>query len=198
VKRVLLFLFVSACGPAPQSKTVTQPDRAAAACGGDAVAKQSGHSSLASDLEGLPIVRIDIAGNRLIPATAIAAGSGLEIGKPLSHEGVARAIRQLYDGGELDDIEVFVQHDGAGALVTLVVRERPRIAEIFAPGIPEARKLEMAKWLGIEPGKAFDVAEVQTQRRTIAAGMAEKGASLDVRVHVLRDNQVDVCILVKN
>lgn len=202
----LPFLVLFACGggaASPTPKRPPPPDRSAVACGGDPVAKESGGhllaiSPLASDLEGLPIARIEVSGNRSIPASTIAAGSKLEIGKPLRHEAVARAIRELYSGGELDDIEVFVQQDGPGVVVTLVVRERPRVAEIFAPGIPDKAMLEMAKWLGIERGRPFDVAEVHVQRQTIAKGMAEKGASFDLRTHVLKDNQIDVCILVKN
>lgn len=200
MRRALPFLLVlSACGGSPATKTPPPPDRSAVACSGDPVAKQSGgHSALASDLEGLPVTRIEVSGNRLILASTIAAASKLEIGKPLRHEAVARAIRELYEAGELDDVEVFVQQVGPGVVVTLVVRERPRVAEIFAPGIPDATKLEMAKWLGIERGKPFDAAEVHLQRQTIAKGMAEKGAMFDLRTHVLKDNQIDVCILVKN
>lgn len=201
MKRTLLMIFLLACGPAtPDSKTAAQQDRSAVACAGDPVAKESA-SPLASDLEGLPIARIEVAGHRLLTSSVIQAGSGLEIGKPLRRDDVTRAIHKLYEAGELDDIQVFVRQDGAssggGVVVTLVVRERPRVAEIFAPGIPDGTKFEMAKWLGIEPGKPFDSAEVWIQRQQIAKGMAAKGATFDLKTHALKDNQIDVCILVK-
>ena len=199
MKRALVLLAVLGCGPAasPPKSLAPRPDRSMTACTGDPVAKEAGARELAADLEGLPIVRIDVAGNRAIMPSTILAATGLRLGSALSHGAVARAIRSIYESGEIDDVDVWAQHEGAGVVLTIAVRERPRIAEIFAPGIPDATKIEMAKWLGIERGLPFDVAHVYEQRRAISEGMAHRGASFDIRSHLLTNNEVDVCILVK-
>lgn len=122
---------------------------------------------------------------------------GLEPGDRLSHEAVAKGIRTAYEGGQLDDLQVFARQDGAGVILDIVVRERMRVAEIFAPGIPEQSKDEMAKWIVIEKGKPFDVADVSINRHQIAETMAKRGAKVDVRTHVLANGDLDVCILVQ-
>jgi outer membrane protein assembly factor BamA len=169
------------------------------ACSGDPVAKESGQRppELATDLEGLPITHIEVSGNRRLPTEGILIAMCLKAGEPLSHDAIAKAIRTIYSGGQIDDVEVFATHEGAGVALTVVVRERMPIAEIFAPGIPEQSKDEMAKWIGLEKGKPFDVADVAVQRRTIADGMAHRGAKLDVRTHVLASGELDLCILVQ-
>lgn len=199
MKRVLLVL-LAACGPAATGEVKAPAvDRAAMACGGDPVAKESGQraSDLAADLEGLPITRIDVGGHRRISPSSFVGLMGIRAGDPLTHEAIAKGIHALYANGQIDDVVVFASQEGAGVVLNLLVRERMQIAEIYAPGIPESSKAEMAKWIGIEKGKPFDVAEVAVQRHIIAESMSHRGAKLDVRTHVLASGDLDVCILVQ-
>jgi len=163
------------------------PAHAVSACGGDPVAKEAPlrRSELASELEGLPIVKIEGG-----------EAPGIKVGDPLSRDAIARAIRAIYARGDAEEIQVSAEQDGAGVAVFFLVVLRPRVNEIEAPGIPDATREDIAKALGIVRGKALDPAELWARERVVAEGMHARGTSFDVRTLPTRSGKIDVCILV--
>jgi outer membrane protein assembly factor BamA len=199
VKHALYVFLLAACGHATPASTSTPES---SPCNGDPVAKEANEqvkrprTTLASEFEGLPIAKIEVAGIASLLPSDILGVTDLRIGSPLTHEKVAKAIRAIYAKGDVDDVEVSVAQEGAGLYVRILVRERPRVGAIVAPGVPDKTRDEIAKALSINPGKRFDRAEVWQHERQVAEGMQAHGTSFNVRLQPTRGNKLDVCILV--
>jgi hypothetical protein len=194
--------FVVACGGGrgPVTPSAAGDAREKSACEGDAVAKESepraSRAPLAGDLLGLPIVKVDFAGHRRQTTEGLRALVGVRVGTPLERANVAAAIRALWASGAFEDVEVFVEPATGGVALTFMVRERPRVARVFAPGAPDEVRSEMARSLGLEPGSTLDPADLFDRRRALAVGLSARGATFDLRTQTLKDNEVDVCLLV--
>lgn len=184
-----LTLFVLGCGAEPTPKTPAVADSPCHA------AKQSpppeARAPLASvnaALEGLTITAIAVKGNALVSAEKITSTSRLAVGTPYHAAAVAHAIVALYRTGELDDVQVRAAQTDRGVGLELLVRERPFVSGIFAPGTTPEEAATLATRLGLAEGRRLDIADLHLR-------MLEEGApAVDFEIVPKRDNKVDVCL----
>lgn len=196
-------LACAACGGGPRDakapETIADP-RERAACAGDPAAKESEphatRAPLAGDLIGLPIVRVDFAGTRGANGAALRSLVGLREGAPLERAGVAAAIRALWASGSFEDVQVNAELAEKGVALVFLVRERPKVARVFAPNAPEDVRNEIARALGVEPGATWDPADLFERRRALEVGLAARGATFDLKTRDRPNNELDVCLLV--
>ncbi|APR82321.1 Outer membrane protein assembly factor YaeT precursor [Minicystis rosea] len=91
------------------------------------------HGSSRAELEsarGLPVARLTIAGNRRISAEALAEHLSLRPDKVFTPEALARDVRELWDSGIVEDVEVDLGTTPAGVSLRFLVRERPSVKSI--------------------------------------------------------------------
>src|SRR5688572_11369689 len=91
----------------------------------------------AEQARGLPIVNIRVAGNRRITSEDILAYLTEKPGQTFSPEALSKDVRELWNSGFFDDIEVDLEREAGGASLRFVVRERPNISEIEFEGNTE-------------------------------------------------------------
>lgn len=186
---VAVALFVLGCGAEPTPKIPAVADNPCHA------AKQSAPpevrvppANVNAALEGLDITAIAVKGNVLVSAEKITSTSRLTVGTPYHAAAIAHAIVALYRTGEIDDVQVRATETDGGVGLELLVRERPFVSSIFAPGATPEETTTLATRLGLAEGRRLDIADLHLR-------MLEEGApAVDFEIVPKRDNKVDVCL----
>src|SRR4051812_4442825 len=86
---------------------------------------------------GLAIGSIRVAGNRRITSEDILAYLTEKIGQTFAPEALSKDVRELWNSGFFDDIEVDLERDAGKVSLRFVVRERPNISAIEFEGNSE-------------------------------------------------------------
>ncbi len=79
---------------------------------------------------GLPILSIEVAGNRRVTPEDVLTYLRERVGARFSSETLTQDVRELYNSGFFDDIEVDLERRDEGVRLRFVVRERPSIARL--------------------------------------------------------------------
>ncbi|HVR44862.1 MAG TPA: outer membrane protein assembly factor BamA [Thermoanaerobaculia bacterium] len=144
---------------------------------------------------GTPIDRIEVVGNQSVARDTIRVYLGLEPGDPYDPAALRRNFLNLWQTGLFDDIRIEAEPTAAGALVRVIVRERPRIGAVEFRGnknlsltkINEA--LEAAR-LDLHVGNTIEQTLVQRAVETIREAYAENGFE-GVTVETLLEEMID-------
>lgn len=135
--------------------------------------------------------RVDVAGNQRIEADTIRVFSGIEAGEPVTPEDLNLAVRNLYETGLFEDVEVLPE---AGRLV-ITVTENPTINQIAFEGNDALDDEALNAVIQLRPRLAYSVpaAEADAQRILDAYQAAGRYAA-SVRPVIIRqpDNRVDL------
>ena len=84
---------------------------------------------------GAPIAKVVLAGNRRIAAEDIAGYlQQMRPGKTFTPEGLSKDVRELWDSGYFEDIEVDLTKKDDGVYLRILVRERPSIKAVEFTG----------------------------------------------------------------
>src|SRR5687768_15611546 len=94
------------------------------------LAAQTSSSAPDSELSGRPIERVDVKGNASVAQDTIRVYLGLVPGAVYDPEAIQRNFLNLWQTGLLDDIKIDAQKSEGGVLVTVTVKERPRIGAV--------------------------------------------------------------------
>jgi outer membrane protein insertion porin family len=135
--------------------------------------------------------RIDVAGNQRIEADTIRSYAGIEPGQPVTPEQLNLAVRNLFDTGLFEDVQVMPE---AGRLVITVV-ENPTINQIAFEGNDSLDDEELNAVIQLRPRLAYSVAAAeQDAQRIIDAYRAAGRYAAEVTPVLIRqpDNRVDL------
>lgn len=135
--------------------------------------------------------RVDVAGNQRIEADTIRVFAGIEPGQPVSPEQLNLAVRNLFDTGLFEDVQVMPE---AGRLVITVV-ENPTINQIAFEGNDSLDDEELSAAIQLRPRLAYSIpaAEADSQRIIDAYRAAGRyAATVNPVIIKLPDNRVDL------
>jgi outer membrane protein insertion porin family len=135
--------------------------------------------------------RIDVAGNQRIEADSIRVFAGIEPGEPVTPEQLNLAVRNLFETGLFEDVEVMPE---AGRLV-ITVRENPTINQIAFEGNDALDDEALNEVIQLRPRLAYSVpAAEQDAQRIIDAYRAAGRYAASVRPVIIRlpENRVNL------
>jgi len=135
--------------------------------------------------------RIDVAGNQRIEADTIRVFAGIEPGQPVTPEQLNLAVRNLFDSGLFEDVQVMPE---AGRLV-ITVRENPTINQIAFEGNDALSDEDLQAVVQLRPRLAYSVAAAeQDAQRIIDAYRTAGRYAAEVNPVIIRrsENRVDL------
>jgi len=135
--------------------------------------------------------RIDVAGNQRIEADTVRVFAGIEPGEPVTPEQLNLAVRNLFDSGLFEDVQVMPE---AGRLV-ITVRENPTINQIAFEGNDALSDEDLEAVLQLRPRLAYSVAAAEADAQRIVDAYRTSGRyGAEVNPVIIRqpDNRVDL------
>jgi outer membrane protein insertion porin family len=135
--------------------------------------------------------RIDVAGNERIEADSIRVFAGIEPGQPVTPEQLNLAVRQLFETGLFEDVDVMPE---AGRLVITVV-ENPTINLIAFEGNDSIDDDELAQVVQLRPRLAYSVPAAEADAQRIIDAYQQSGRyAASVRPVIIRlpENRVNL------
>jgi outer membrane protein insertion porin family len=142
-----------------------------------------------------PIARIEIVGNRRVSKDDFLTYLREHVGQPFTPEGLTRDVRELWDSGFFDDVQVEIDRRDDGVTLRFVVRERPNIKEIKFEGNEEIDAEKLQEGIEAKPNTILSYPSLRRSVQKIRDLYAEKGyflseASFDVTSR--KDNEVNI------
>jgi outer membrane protein insertion porin family len=127
------------------------------------------------DARGLPIVEIKIAGNRRITETDIVGYLTEKVGQPFAPETLARDVRELWNSGFFDDIEVDLDRRDHGVALRFLVRERPNVSKVEFEGNSTIDAEDLSEAIEVKASSIINYPAIQRSIQTIRDKYAEQG-----------------------
>ncbi|WP_438031136.1 outer membrane protein assembly factor BamA [Sorangium sp. So ce233] len=152
---------------------------------------------------GQPVVQVTVAGNRRVSTEDVLVYLGqTRVGRPFTPEGLARDVRELWDSGLFDDVEVDLTRRDDGVSLRVLVRERPSIKAIEFSGNNEISSEDLTEALSVEvkPGTILSYAAIRRGVQKLRDKYAEEGyflAEVSYEVKPERENQVTLKFTIK-
>jgi outer membrane protein insertion porin family len=149
----------------------------------------------AEQARGLPIVNIRVAGNRRITSEDILAYLTEKAGQTFSPEALSKDVRELWNSGFFDDIEVDLERETGGVSLRFVVRERPNISEIEFEGNTEIDTEDLTEAIEVKSNSIISYPAIQRSIQKIRDKYAEQGyflAEAESEVLPLKNNEVKI------
>lgn len=152
---------------------------------------------------GQPVIQIAVAGNRRVSTEDVLVYLGqTRVGRPFTPEGLARDVRELWDSGLFDDVEVDLTRRDDGVSLRVLVRERPSIKAIEFSGNNEIDSEDLTEALSVEikTGTILSYAAIRRGVQKLRDKYAEEGyflAEVSYEVKPERENQVTLKFTIK-
>ncbi|MFT3766897.1 MAG: outer membrane protein assembly factor BamA [Minicystis sp.] len=126
---------------------------------------------------GQPVARVIIAGNRRVPAEVLAEHLSLRAGVPFTPEALAHDVRELWDSGVIEDVEVDLHTAAAGVTLRILVRERPSVKSIEVTGNDTISTEDLREAVAetLKPGDTLSHASIRRAGEKIRDKYAEEG-----------------------
>lgn len=144
---------------------------------------------------GLPILSIEVAGNRRVTREDVLTYLREQVGSPFNAESLSQDVRELYNSGFFDDIEVDLERRDEGVRLRFLVRERPSISRITFEGNSEISAEDLLEGIELKENTVLSHPAVRRSIQKIRDMYAEKGyflAEADSEIIPLKDNEVEV------
>ena len=144
---------------------------------------------------GLPILRIDVAGNQRVTRRDVLSYIRLRVGQPFDPEALTKDAKELYNSGFFDDIEVDLERESGGVSLRFLVRERPNVSDVEFEGNVEIENDDLEEALEVKEGSILSYPAIQRSVQKIRDLYAEKGYFLaEAQFEVLpqKHNEVKV------
>jgi outer membrane protein insertion porin family len=196
--------------PAPASPSDLEPPPAAATPPATATAAptpiEAAPTLPATEAElarNLPVAEVAVIGTRRIATDEVLAYlQNARVGKPFSPEGVARDVRELWDSGFFEDVQVDLSRRDDGAHLRVVLREKPSIKTVEFTGNSEISSEDLTEALSVEvkPQTILSYAALRRGVQKIRDKYAEEGfflAEATYEVVPQRENEVIVKFTVR-
>ena len=144
---------------------------------------------------GLPLQKIEVLGNRRVTAADVLTYVRERVGQPFKPETLTQDVRELWNSGFFDDIEVDLERHDEGVDLRFVVRERPSISSITFEGNDEISKDDLNEGIEIKPNTILSLPAVRRTVQKIRDMYAEKGyflAEVQNEVVPQKNNEVGI------
>lgn len=128
-----------------------------------------------SGVSGLPIIAIDVAGNKKIESDAVIAKLKSTVGQGYEDQKVREDILSLHRTGFFNDVQVFKRQQGNGVALTFQVLERPSIIEIKFEGNSELKTEELTEQLGIKVYEILNTQKIKDAVEKLQKTYEDKG-----------------------
>jgi len=154
-----------------------------------------GETSEVELARGLPIVAIDVVGNRRITKEDVKSYLRERVGQLFAPEALSKDVRELWGSGFFDDIEVDLDRSDAGVKLRFTVRERPNIAKVEIDGNEEIDDDDLKEAIEVKENTVLSQPAIQRSIQKIRDMYAEKGYFLaEAKGEVVpeRNNEVTV------
>jgi outer membrane protein insertion porin family len=172
-----------AAAPAPAEPEAEEPDA-------PRVVVPPSEAELA---EGMPILSIDVAGNRRVTADDVRTYLKERVGSPFSSEALTDDVRELYASGFFDDIEVDLERLDDGVKLRLLVRERPSISKLVFEGNTQIEADDLKEGIEIKEATVLSRPAIRRSVQKIRDLYAEKGYFLaEVESSVIPSSEGEV------
>jgi outer membrane protein insertion porin family len=138
---------------------------------------------------------VRVAGNRRITSEDIVAYLTEKVGQPFSPEVLTKDVRELWNSGFFDDIEVDLERDGGKVNLRFLVRERPNISAIEFSGNAEIETDDLNEAIEVKPNSIISYPAIQRSIQKIRDKYAEQGyflAEATSEVISQRNNEVKI------
>ncbi len=148
----------------------------------------------------LPIVGIEVTGNRRVTAEDILTYLREKRGDPFTSEKLAQDVRELWGSGFFDDVVVELERSDIGVTLRFVVRERATIADVEFVGNEAIDKDDLKEAVEAKASSILSQPAVGRSVQKIRDLYAEKGyflAEVESQVIPQRNNEVRVRFTVK-
>lgn len=149
----------------------------------------------AEQARGLPILGIRVAGNRRITSDDILAYLTEKPGQTFSPEALSKDVRELWNSGFFDDIEVDLEREAGSVSLRFLVRERPNINEIEFEGNSEIDTEDLTEAVEVKSNSIISYPAIQRSIQKIRDKYAEQGyflAEATDEVLPLKNNEVKI------
>jgi outer membrane protein insertion porin family len=133
-------------------------------------------SGLLQAQEGAPKVKsIEIRGNKRIEEPAIRGRLSLKVGDPYTRDAIRAQIRQIYDMGFFEDVQIETETGPGGVAVVFVVREKPFITEIVFDGNENLSEDKLKEKITIRGQSFLDLQQAKESAERIRLAYQEDG-----------------------
>lgn len=149
----------------------------------------------AEKARGLTIVRIDVEGNRRVTKEDILTYLRERVGQTFAPEALTSDVRELWNAGFFDDIEVDLDKSDAGVTLRFFVRERPNISEVVFEGNSEIDEEDLSEAVEVKANTILSQPAVRRSIQKIRDMYAERGFFLaEVKSEIVpqKNNEVSV------
>ena len=151
--------------------------------------------TVAEQAEGLPIVALDVVGNRRVSRDDILSYLREKVGHLLKVENLTADVHAVWDSGFFEDVQVDLTTNDHGVVLRFVVRERPNIKEVTFSGNDELDNDKLNEVIEVKPNTILSVPAVRRSVQKIKDAYGEKGyflADVAYEVKPARENEVVV------
>ena len=149
---------------------------------------------------GMRIAEVRVAGNRRISTDDVLAYLRERPGQIFRPENLTRDVRELWDSGFFDDIEVDLERRADGVHLRFLVRERPSIRNIEFEGNSEIDAEDLLAGISVKSGSTLSYPALRRAVQKIRDMYAEKGyflAEASFEVIPQRENEVTVAFSIR-
>jgi outer membrane protein insertion porin family len=152
-------------------------------------------ATAAEQAEGLPIVAIEITGNRRVAREDVLSYLREKAGHLFGVETLTSDVHALWESGFFEDIQVDLNTNDRGVVLRFIVRERPNIREVAYEGNDEIDNDKMGEIVELKPNTILSLPAVRRTVQKIKDAYAEKGyflADVQYEIQPQRENEVVV------
>lgn len=125
--------------------------------------------------DGIPIVDIEITGNRNLTTEKILSFITTSTNRAFSSQVVQSDVRRLYRSGLIRNVRTFTRRVPEGIVVSFEVFERPTIEQVLYLGNRGISDKQLQKQTNLEPGSALNTYVLDDARRKILEFYRSKG-----------------------
>ncbi len=154
----------------------------------------------AEKARGQIIVSIDVAGNRRVSKLDVLTYLRQRVGQPFTPDTLTQDVRELWNSGFFDDVEVDLERRDDGVSLRFVVRERPSIAAVEFEGNEEIDAEDLTEAIEVKANTILSQPAVRRSIQKIRDMYAEQGYFLaEVKSEVVpqKNNEVVVRFLIE-
>ncbi|RYZ66808.1 MAG: outer membrane protein assembly factor BamA, partial [Proteobacteria bacterium] len=154
----------------------------------------------AEQARGLPVVSIQFLGLRKMAREDQLARMQVRVGQPFLPDALSRDVRELWNTGYFDDIEVDLERTDRGVALRFQMRERPSIKAVEFSGNSEIENDKLSEAIDVKAGTVISYPALRKATQKIRDMYAEKGyflAEAAFEVVPQRDGEIIVRFTVK-
>ncbi len=123
----------------------------------------------------LPIVGVEVRGNRRVPSGEILAQAAVKIGSPVDRGGVRAFIERLHRSGHYARVDVLSEPAEGGVRLIIRVEENPTIREVRYEGRDKVKEKDLEEKVGFKSGGVVSGNAVWKAEESVRALYREKG-----------------------